>query len=160
MKMAPIFMGAGILLKSFILLFLFNKYVKITKRGVMNVDSIFGIKSSAVIVLDQEIKKLKNRVVMSADISNKALFGMEFGKTVFSEKLNETSRQDTPVYFVINNIEKQTEEYQNRFVGLVKDREMNGYYLPQNIVIVFSVKNKDSIQKISKELYKFCDVLM
>ena len=125
----------------------------------MDTNSMLGVMSMAVIVLNNDLKKLSNRIVMSADISDRALFGMDFGETAFSKKMNEVSKHNDLVNFVISNIENQTEECQNRFVGLVKDREMNGYTLPQNVVIVFPVDSKASIQKISKELYRFCDIL-
>lgn len=113
-------------------------------------------KATAVVILNDEYKQLLNSVVMKANVKDEILFGKKSGNPVFKQKLEDKSKNEEISYFIIYGIDELSEEMQNRFVGLVKDREFDGYYLPENCIIVFTVKNKESYKKISKELYHFC----
>ena len=111
-------------------------------------------KAAAAIVLQEEYLQLGNCVSMKANVSDKFLFS---SSAPFAEKL-EKHKDKEVIYFVISNIDNATSRQQERYVGLVKDREFNGYNLPKNCIIVFTVDDKAKINRIIPELYKFCIV--
>ena len=113
--------------------------------------------ATCVVVLDKDYKSLENSVVMKANVSDKFLYATILGYPAFAEKLEDNIKKAYS-YFVISGIDKVSYEQQNRFVGLVKDREFMGYTLPKNCIVVFTVENKENLKKISKELYHFCVV--
>ena len=61
-------------------------------------------------------------------------------------------------YFIITEIDKLKENLQDKYYQIVKDREFNGYKLPENMIIVLTVEDRESLKKISQELYHFCVV--
>lgn len=117
-----------------------------------------GCTSTAVIILDKYIKTLGYALTMDANINDEYLFARSYGNPIFKEQLDNLSKKADIVYFVIREISKIEEKLQNRYVGLVKDREFGGYTLPNNVIIVFTINQKDELKKISKELYHFCVV--
>lgn len=112
--------------------------------------------STCVIVTNDDFDNIKPKVVMKADIADKFLFSSN--PPIFSDGINKTCKKSKLAYLVITNIDALPAEEQNKYVGLVKDREMKGYYLPNNCIIVFTVKSKESLKNISKELYHFAVV--
>ena len=70
----------------------------------------------------------------------------------------KNAKKNKLCYFVIKGIDEISTEQQNRYVGLVKDRELNGYYLPKNCIIVFTVKDRSTLKNISQDLYHFAVV--
>ena len=86
------------------------------------------------------------------------MFGVSLGHPIFKEELEKVSKENEISYLIISNIDKVNEDKQNRFIGLVKDREFMGYNLPDNVIIVFTVETESDIKKVSKELYHFCEV--
>ena len=117
-----------------------------------------GIKSIGVIVANSDIQNLKDSYSMEAGLSDLDLFGVSLGHPIFKEELEIVSKENEISYLIISNIDKVNEDKQNRFVGLVKDREFMGYNLPDNVIIVFTVETESDIKKVSKELYHFCEV--
>ena len=117
-----------------------------------------GSGATCVVILEDCYKELERGLIMEAKISDAHLFAHPYGNPIFKEKLNKISRNYDLAYFIIRGISELDIEAQNRYVGLVKDREFGGYNLPNNIVIVFTVKNAHELQKISKDLYHFCVV--
>ncbi len=113
-------------------------------------------KATCVIVRTDEYNKLTSTIVMKANVSDKFLF--TGSKPPFAEKLDIKSKKNEICYFVITGIDEISVEQQNRYVGLVKDREMNGYYLPDNCVLIFTVKDKSALKTLSPELYHFAVV--
>lgn len=113
-------------------------------------------KATCVIVQTNDYLMLSPAITMKANVSNKFLFAND--KPPFADKINDKSEKNSLCYFVITEIDKASMEQQNRYVGLVKDREMNGYYLPDNCIIVFTVKDRTSLKKVSQELYHFAVV--
>lgn len=111
-----------------------------------------GINSVCVIVPDSDYDKLGQVLFMDSSMNDAYLFGKE---PIFKEKIEEISKNGNITYFVIRNIDSLNEQEQNKYVGLVKDREMSGYNLPDNVIIVFTVKGIEGLKKISKELYHF-----
>lgn len=113
-------------------------------------------KATCAFIKTEDALKLIPAVTMKASISDKYLF--TGAKPIFADKMEEKSKLSEICYFVIVGVDELSISDQNRYVGLVKDREMNGYNLPSNCVIVFTVKDKTSLKKISKELYHFAVV--
>lgn len=123
----------------------------------MNLDLIElqrNSKATCVVVENENCKELKNVVSMKADVSDKFLFGGK--EPPFKTKLETASKKGKIAYFVITNIDEVAIDVQNRFVGLVKDREFEGYNLPDNVIVVFTVKGKETLKKISPQLWNFC----
>ncbi len=117
-----------------------------------------GVKAVCVVIEDKDYTELENKVTMSANINDAYLFGSKLGNPIFKEKIDYLSNNSNLGYFIIRQIDEIDEKEQNKYLSLVKDREFMGYNLPDNIIIVFTVTEKDSIKKISKELYHFCIV--
>lgn len=117
-----------------------------------------GISATCVVILENNYQELGQILVMNADINDGYLFSGSLGNPIFKDKLDNISNNQELTYFVIKGIDDLEETKQNRYIGLVKDREFNNYKLPDNVIIVFTVKNKEGLRKISKELYHFCVV--
>lgn len=113
-------------------------------------------KATCAIVRTDEYNKLPSLVSMKASVSDKFLLTGE--KPPFADKVDAKSKSSEICYFVITDIDEISIEQQNRYVGIVKDRELNGYYLPNNCIIVFTVKDRASLKKVSQELYHFAVV--
>lgn len=113
-------------------------------------------KATCAIVTNDDYRELSPTVTMKANVSDKFLFTGD--KPPFADKIDNKSNSSKICYFVITGIDELSIENQNRYVGLVKDREMNGYYLPDNCVIVFTVKDRNGLKKVSQELYHFAVV--
>ena len=113
-------------------------------------------KATCVIITNDDYRKLSPTVTMKANVSDKFLF--TGGKPPFADKIDNKSNLSKICYFVITGIDELSIEDQNRYVGLVKDRELNGYYLPKNCIIVFTVKDKSTLKNISQDLYHFAVV--
>lgn len=127
----------------------------------MNKDLIelqLGINATCVVVLESEYRQLGQMIIMDAIIDDKYLYGVPLENPIFKDKLDDISSNGNLTYFVIKGIDKLQEDKQNRYIGLVKDREFCGYKIPNNVIIAFTVSDKESINKISKELYHFCVV--
>lgn len=113
-------------------------------------------KATCVIVRDDEYNRLPLIVSMKASVSDNFL--LTGNKPPFADKIDAKSKSGEICYFVITGIEEISIEQQNRYVGLVKDRELNGYYLPDNCIVVFTVKDRQSLKNVSPELYHFAVV--
>ncbi len=128
----------------------------------MNIDLIEIEKYNdltAIVILDEYIDKLGKVLIMDANISDEYLFKGSFGNPIFKRQLDELSKNNDFVYFVIKKIDEIDYDLQNRYIGLVKDREFLGYNLPSNVKIVFTICSDENIKKISKDLYHFCTVV-
>lgn len=115
-------------------------------------------KAACAIILDEFYKSIGQELVMDAKIDDVYLFAKSSTGPIFKDKLDKISSNTGLTYFVIRNIDQIDVEKQNRYISLVKDRELTGYNLPQNVIIVFTISSKESLNKISKELYHFCVV--
>lgn len=113
-------------------------------------------KATCAIVRTEEYKNLSPVISMKANVSDKFLLSSKLPP--FAEKLNEKSAKNKICYFVITEIDNVTIEEQDRYVGLIKDREFNGYVLPDNCIIVFTVKDKSALKNISPKIYHFAVV--
>ncbi len=112
-----------------------------------------GSSASSAIILNDDTRKLGNALLVKADVSDKFLFGDALPG--FAKRLEEKSKGKDLVYLVITGIDEIDNDKQDRYIGLVKDREMNGYNLPKNCIVVFSVTSSQSLSKISTDLYHF-----
>jgi len=117
-----------------------------------------GCGATCVVILEEHYKELGQILIIDANIGDEYLFARPLGNPIFREKLDTISSNGNLTYFVIRGISEINEELQNRYVGLVKDRDFNGYKLPGNIILVFTVKTREELKNISKELYHFCVV--
>lgn len=115
-----------------------------------------GSKATCAIVKTGDYNKFSSLLSMKASVSDKFLLTGE--KPPFADKIDAKCKSNEICYFVITGIDEISTEQQNRYVGLVKDRELNGYYLPDNCIIVFTVKDKLALKNISPELYHFAVV--
>lgn len=113
-------------------------------------------KATCVIVKTSEYKKLSSIVSMKASVSDNFLLSPDIPP--FAEKINQKCKKNNLCYFVITEIDQVSTEQQERFVGLVKDREFNNYYLPDNCIIVFTVQDESTLKNISPKLYHFAVV--
>ena len=113
-------------------------------------------KATCAIVKTGEHKELSPAVIMSASVSNKFMY--VGGLPPFAEKINKKAAKHEIVYFVITNIDKASKENQQRFVGLVKDKHIDGYDIPNNCIVVFTVKDETTLKNIIPELYHFAVV--
>lgn len=117
-----------------------------------------GCKATCVVIPDENHKELGQALIMDAKIKDEYIFSNSLNKPIFKEKIDKVFNTESLTYFIVRGIDELTEDMQNRYIGLVKDREFNGYSLPDNVIIIFTVKEKEKIKKISKELYHFCVV--
>lgn len=113
-------------------------------------------KATCVIIKSEDLGELYPAIAMKANISDEFLLTGDMPP--FAEKIEPISKLDKLCYFIITGIDEISVQQQNRFVGLVKDREFKGYYLPDNCVIVFTVKDRLALKKVSPELYHFAVV--
>ena len=117
-----------------------------------------GCFATAVVILDEYYKNLGPTVFMEASMRDVHLFACQNKNPLFKEKLEKVSSGGDLTYFVLRNLDKLSCEEQNRYVGLVKDREFCGYFIPKNVILVFTIQSEENIKKIAKELYQFCVV--
>lgn len=113
-------------------------------------------KATCAIIKTNECKLLVPAVVIDSSIDDKFLFLSS--KPIFAEKIMTESAKNDICYLVIKDIDKVSASLQDRFVGLVKDRQIEDFVLPNNCVVVFSVCDKNSLKNVSPKLYHFAVV--
>lgn len=113
-------------------------------------------KATCAIIKTDEYNTLSPVVSMKASVSDKFLLAEN--RPPFADKIDEKSAKSEICYFVVTELDSVSMDMQNRFVGLVKDRQINDYTLPNNCVIVFTVKDKSALKNVSPELYHFAVV--
>lgn len=117
-----------------------------------------GSKATCVVVKNSDLNKLGNAVHMDSRINDSWLFGAKMGNPIIKEKVDIVSKNGEIGYFVITNFDSLSVDEQNKYVPIIKDRELLGYTLPDNIIILLSIENKESLKNISSEIYHFCVV--
>ena len=117
-----------------------------------------GSKATCVVIMNNDSKKLENAVFMDSRINDSWLFGAKIGNPIFKEKVDIVSKNGEIGYFVITNFDSLSVDEQNKYIPLIKDRELLGYTLPDNIIIVLSLEKEESLKSISSEIYHFCVV--
>lgn len=114
-------------------------------------------KATCAIIKTEDFSQLSPSVLVEAKTSDESLFADR--KPMFADKLDIKCHVLKQIsYLVVTEIDTVPLETQERFVGLVKDREINDYVLPDNCIIVFTVKNERALKKVSPELYHFAVV--
>ena len=117
-----------------------------------------GSKATCVVIKDSDSSNLENAVFMNANIKDSWLFGAKRGNPIFKEKLDIVSKSGEIGYFIITNFDSLSVDDQYKYVSLIKDREFLGYTLPDNIIIILTVKDAESLKTISSDIYHFCIV--
>ena len=102
-----------------------------------------GCKGSCCVILNDDINKLESKALISAGCTRK--------------ELEEMLKQEKE-YFVIAGIDEITIDMQEIYYQIVKDRQYNGKELSKDAVIVFTIKDKESLKNIMYELYNLCVV--
>lgn len=108
-----------------------------------------GCGATCVVIPNEDYKELDSKNIVNADSDDSELL------TIFKEIIFNKEGID---YFIITEIDKLKENLQDKYYQIVKDREFNGYKLPENMIIVLTVENRENLKKISQELYHFCVV--
>lgn len=117
-----------------------------------------GDMATGVVILDEFYNKLGQTVFMDAKMNDVNLFACTFGSPLFKEKLEKVSNNGEVTYFVIRKIDEINSAMQERYLNLVKNREFQGYVLPSNVIVVFTINRKENVSTIFKELYHYCVV--
>ena len=112
--------------------------------------------NNAVVILNSEYEDLHKRVSINASMSDSALQLSNYASPVFKEKLEQISKNSDTCYLVIKNIDQVSVSMQLRFLGLIKDREICGYSLPRNVIVVLTVSDKQNLKNIDSTLYHLC----
>lgn len=107
-----------------------------------------GCIATCVVIQNEDWKELDAKIIVNADSSDSELF------TIFKEKISNNKEKFN--YFVIYGIDKLVESAQNKYYQIVKDREFLEYKLPKDMIIVLTVKDREGLRNIAKELYNFC----
>ena len=109
-----------------------------------------GCKATCVVIQNEDIQKLDSKVLISSNCEDNELL------KIFKEKISKTDERFE--FLVIEKIDEIELDKQDRFYQIVKDREFNGILLPEDVVIVLTVENKDKLKNISSELHNLCVV--
>ncbi len=110
-----------------------------------------GCHHSCVIIKTSDATKLTHALAINAGVSNSFLYLPDVPP--FAAKIDEKSKKGEICYLIIADIDKLNVKDQNRYLHMVKDRNFGKYVLPENCIIVFTVKDEKTIKKISPELY-------
>lgn len=109
-----------------------------------------GCKATCVVIQNEDMQKLDSKVLISSNCEDNELL------KIFKEKISKTDERFE--FLVIEKIDEIELDKQDRFYQIVKDREFNGILLPEDVVIVLTVENKDKLKNISSDLYNLCVV--
>jgi len=109
-----------------------------------------GIEATCVVISNEDCKELDYKFIINAKSSYNELVNIFKNNISENEELN---------YCVIEGIDEISEEEQNAYYHIVKDREINGYKLPNETIIVLTVKDKNTLKNISRELYNLCVIV-
>lgn len=110
--------------------------------------------TTGAIILDSMYQNLGQTAYMDASIEDTYLF--HYGNPIFKSKLEQLSSNGKTTYFVIRRIDALITVQQEKYIGLIKDREFMGYSIPSNVIIVFTVASKESLKNIAPNLYQLC----
>ena len=108
-----------------------------------------GCVATCVVIPNENCEELDSKIIVNSNCSDSELLKSIKENISNKEKVN---------YFVISEIDNLDKEAQERYYQIVKDREFLGYKLPEDIIIVLTVKNREGLKNISQKLYNFCIV--
>lgn len=114
-----------------------------------------NVSATCVVVQPKDVDELLPSVKMAGNTKETVLAN---GIAKLSGALEKQSKKAPICYFIVMDIDKVEEKEQTRYVVLVKDRYLNGYTLPKNCIIVFTVKDKQALNKITPALYHYATV--
>lgn len=120
---------------------------------MMNIDLIElqkGCKATCAVIQNEDIEKLDSKILINSNCEDNELL------KIFKEKISKADEKFE--FLVIEEIDKLELDKQDKFYQIVKDREFNGILLPEDVVIVLTVENKDRLKNISSELHHLCVV--
>ena len=120
---------------------------------MMNIDLIElqkGCEATCVVIQNEDIQKLDSKILINSNCDDNELL------KIFKEKISKVDEKFE--FIVIEEIDKLEADKQDKFYQIVKDREFNGIVLPENVIIVLTVENKDKLKNISSELHNLCVV--
>ena len=106
-----------------------------------------GCLATCVVIPNEDCKELDSKIIINSNANDNELL------TTFKENI---SNKEELNYFIIYEIDKLNESLQDKYYQIVKDREFYGYKLPKDMIIVLTVKDREGLKNISKELYNFC----
>ena len=122
------------------------------------IDEQKGCRSICAIILQEDVKVLENSYNVKVDESDSNILLGELNKSNLENNLDKLAKENDIIYFVIEEIDKIDFNKQKKYINLIKNREFRGYKIPDNVIIVITIENKESLKKISPELYHFCIV--
>lgn len=105
-----------------------------------------GCMATCAVIQDDDCKELDSKIIIDSRLNDNELM-----KVFKAKEIEEATN-----YLVIREIDEINESAQNKYYQIVKDREYMGYKLPKDIIIVLTVKDKESLKNICQELYNFC----
>lgn len=105
-----------------------------------------GNNATCVVIQNEDIKELESNIIIDSNCNNNEILEIIKCK-MDAEKIK---------YFVIQEIDKIKENEQDKYYQIIKDREFCGYKLPKDIIIVLTVKNRETLKNISQKLYNLC----
>lgn len=108
-----------------------------------------GCKATCVVVQNEDCQELDLKIIVDSNISEGDLF------KIFKEQISNNQKLE---YFIISEIDNASDDIQYRYYQIIKDREFYGYKLPEDIIIVLTVKDKSTLKNIMQELYNLCVV--
>lgn len=115
--------------------------------------------STCVVILQDDVKLLKNSYNVKADNSNSNMILGELNKENLKSNLDKLVEENDIAYLIIEKIDELDSMGQKKYINLIKNREFRGYNIPENVIIVLTIKSKEDLSKISSELYHFCVVV-
>ena len=107
-----------------------------------------GCNATCVVIQNEDIKELESNILVNSTYNIDELIKI-FKENISSKKYD---------YFVIEEIDKINSNEQDKYYQIIKDREFCGYRLPEDIIIVLTVKSKETLKNISQKLYNLCVV--
>lgn len=120
---------------------------------MVNIDLIElqkGCKATCAVIKNEDIEKLDSKILINSNCEYNELL------KIFKEKIYKADEKFE--ILVIEEIDNLVADEQDKYYQIVKDREFNGIALPDDVVIVLTVENKDKLKNISSELYNLCVV--
>jgi Cdc6-like AAA superfamily ATPase len=120
---------------------------------MINIDLIElqkGCKATCAVIQNKDIEKLDSKILVGSNCEDNELI------KIFKEKISKADEKFE--FLVIEEIDNLEVDKQDKFYQIVKDREFNGIALPEDVVIVLTVENRDKLKNIASELHNLCVV--
>lgn len=109
-----------------------------------------GCGATCAVIQNEDIEKLDSRILINSNCEDSELL------KIFKEKISKADEKFE--FFVIEGIDNVEVDKQDKFYQIVKDREFNGNVLPENVIIVLTIENRDKLKNIASELHNLCVV--